>query len=241
MQIPIMIKATVPSTSERPHAMYKRQFLDEIIDLSPSSLLDVGCGTGDLLLAIQKSGVSSIAGIEPDIQACAAAQARLPNIILGRAEELPFEDRSFDVVTLEYVAHHVENLPKAMREAARVANTAVLLLDCWFDETIPSQRVARRYDDWLKRLDRKAGYIHNPCPTAAELTALCAAEDFYIDYSCRVALSNLNIDEVYTSASALIDDADDLVGKMQLQNIMDDARREGMSNDGCISARYRRK
>ncbi|KTE46521.1 hypothetical protein ATE62_00840 [Sphingopyxis sp. HIX] len=56
------------------------------------------------------------------------------DVISCRAEALPFEDRSFDVVTLDYVAHHTENLPRALREASRVARCAVLILDCWFDD-----------------------------------------------------------------------------------------------------------
>lgn len=240
MPLPMMINATMPLPAARPHAAYKRQLLEEIQTLNPATLLDVGCGTGDLLLAAREAGIALLAGVEPEPQACERAQSHLLDVIAGRAEALPFADQSFDVVTLDYVAHHIEALPRALREAARVARRAVLVLDCWFDDTLPSQRVARRYDDWLKRRDRRSGYVHNACPAAAELIAMFAAEDFAVDYVCRLILSPLNVDEIESSARALMENTDDPIGKLELEHILDDARRDGISDDGCIVARFLR-
>lgn len=240
MQLPMMINATMPMPAARPHAAYKRQLLEEIQALHPETLLDVGCGSGDLLLAARDAGIARVAGVEPEPQACERAQSQGLDVIPGRAEVLPFADRSFDVVTLDYVAHHIENLPRALREAARVARRAVLILDCWFDDTLPSQRVARRYDDWLKRGDRRAGYVHNACPAAAELIGMFAAEDFTIDYDCRLIFSPLNVEDIERSARMRVENTDDPIGKLELESILDDARRDGISDDGRIVARFLR-
>ncbi|BBB10511.1 SAM-dependent methyltransferase [Sphingopyxis sp. EG6] len=240
MRLPMMIQSTKRSSAARPHGEYKRQLLDEIVALKPATLLDVGCGTGDLLVAAREAGIARTVGIEPETQACVRARSRCLDVISCRAEALPFEDRSFDVVTLDYVAHHTENLPRALREASRVARCAVLILDCWFDDTLASQRVARRYDNWLKRRDRKSGYVHNACPTAIELISMFAAEEFSIDYFCRLILSPLDVAEVERSARGLLENDDDPIGRLELEGILDDARRDGISDDGCIVARFLR-
>ena len=62
----------------------------------------------------------------------------------GRAEALPFGDASFDLVTFSYTTHHLADLPRALAEALRVARTAVLILEGWYDGAVPSQVIADR-------------------------------------------------------------------------------------------------
>ena len=62
-----------------------------------------------------------------------AAQRGLSNVAftLGFAERLPFPDRSFDVVTSRFCAHHYADPSRATREAARVLRSGgrYLLVD----------------------------------------------------------------------------------------------------------------
>ena len=52
--------------------------------------------------------------------------------VLARAEEIPFADSSFDVVTCRIAPHHFEEVEAAVREMARVARWLVLLEDTLF-------------------------------------------------------------------------------------------------------------
>src|SRR5438045_1919621 len=65
------------------------------------TVLDVGSGTGALTAAIVAAAPSSaVAGIDPAAAYVASARARLPGDLIrfevGDAQELPFDDASFD-------------------------------------------------------------------------------------------------------------------------------------------------
>jgi 2-polyprenyl-6-hydroxyphenyl methylase / 3-demethylubiquinone-9 3-methyltransferase len=97
------------------------------LGLNPASLrvLDVGCGGGILSeefarLGCQVSGLDQSAGSI----ATAQAHARLGDLAIdyrvGKAEMLPFESASFDVVVCCDMLEHVAEVGKLVAEAARV-------------------------------------------------------------------------------------------------------------------------
>lgn len=102
-------------------------------NLWPSNLLDIGSGRGTslwpMLDGLPKTRIT--AG-DIDNKAVERIQAvtnggieRLKAMHLD-AMDLPFEDKSFDVVTLLEVIEHLENPERAIREAIRVARRAVI-------------------------------------------------------------------------------------------------------------------
>ncbi|HJT11614.1 MAG TPA: class I SAM-dependent methyltransferase [Dongiaceae bacterium] len=151
---------------------YQQAFRAEIAALKPASLCDVGCGAGTLLAHAQSLGIAAI-GIEPDAAKRAEANGRGLNIRAGKAEALPFPDRAFDLVTFENSLHHVTEIGRALAEAMRVARQAVLIVDPWFDLSIPSQKVGDRFERWMKALDRMTGMVHWDPIAAGEIAAAC--------------------------------------------------------------------
>jgi SAM-dependent methyltransferase len=228
----------VPRTEPTPRLSRdgKPELLAELRGLHPASVLDVGCGEGALLRAITADGAVHGVGLEPEDAAAERARAAGLEVRPGRAEALPFGDDSFDVVTLEYVAHHVEHLPRALREAARVARRAVLVLDGWYDVALPSQRVMRDLDDWRKRIDRRLGMVHNPCPRPRDLIdPLLACGPLEIDYACRLELSPRSLAELETAAQRHLETvapAPDLA--VELERILDDGRLHGCTDAGTL-------
>jgi SAM-dependent methyltransferase len=53
--------------------------------------------------------------------------------VICRAEDLPFADASFDVVTCRRAAHHFDDARAAVREMARVSGHLVLVEDLLYD------------------------------------------------------------------------------------------------------------
>ena len=152
--------------------LYQQAFRREIAALKPVSLCDVGCGAGTLLTYARSLGIAAT-GVEPDAAKVADASGQGLDIRAGPAEALPCPDAAFDLVTFENSLHHVTEIGRALAEAMRVARRAVVIVDPWFDLSIPSQAVGDRYERWMKTLDRMTGMVHwDPIP-AGEIAADC--------------------------------------------------------------------
>lgn len=144
---------------------------------------------------------------------------------------------------LEYVAHHLEHLERALLEAARVARRAVLILDPWYDPSFASQRVALDFDLWLKTIDRRSGMVHNPCASAERLTApFRALGGWQLDCAHRLVLEELPVDQMERSGRRQLDTITDRSERRELEArliaLLDRARLDGYTQDGalCLSA-----
>jgi SAM-dependent methyltransferase len=82
--------------------------------------LDVATGGGHVARRLRDAGL--------EVVTCDAAPGMRPDVVC-RAEDLPFADESFDVVTSRLGAHHFEDVDAAVREMARVARERVLVVD----------------------------------------------------------------------------------------------------------------
>lgn len=221
----------------RPHAAYKAEFLDRILSLRPASVLDVGAGDGDLLLALRAGGCARTIGLEVDAEAVARLRAQGLDGLEGVGEALPLGDQAVDVVVLRYTAHHLADLGRGLREAARVARRAVLVLDPWYDLSIPSQRTAKAYDSWSKAVDRRLGMVHNDCPTAWELAApFLECGGFGIEIRHRLLLNALDPAVVASEASVQLARLGRRDAKLagDLEVLLADIAREGITDDGAV-------
>jgi ubiquinone/menaquinone biosynthesis C-methylase UbiE len=92
----------------------------------PLRLLDVGCGTGYLLvsLANRYPDASELVGIDPAPSmikvATAAARDRRLSFSVGVAERLPYPDDNFDLVVSTTSFDHWSDQQAGLRECARV-------------------------------------------------------------------------------------------------------------------------
>lgn len=102
-----------------------------------SRVLDVACGPGIVVEALAKSAGEVVGcDITPEMlakaeQRCATAGLTNVRFAPGRAEALPFEDASFDVVVSRSALHHFPDVAAALREMARVVRTGgrIVILD----------------------------------------------------------------------------------------------------------------
>ena len=153
-----------------PQAKYRDRFFRRILEKSPTTVLDVGCGNGQLMEKLVQHGVQ-VAGLEPDEALAQACNAKGFATSCAASENMPFKDNAFDMVVSEFSLHHFANGGSGIAECLRVASHCVLFLDCWYDLTIPSQRSADAFDRWMKEIDRLSGEIHYPALSAGEVLA----------------------------------------------------------------------
>jgi ubiquinone/menaquinone biosynthesis C-methylase UbiE len=93
------------------------------------SVLDVGCGTGNHLLLFHQMGLD-VTGIDPSEPMLKVARDKLgpgADLRLGGAEDLPFDDNSFDIVTLVTSLEFCEHPFRALAEASRVARAQLFI------------------------------------------------------------------------------------------------------------------
>ena len=98
--------------------------------LTVTSVLDVGTGTGIFAEAFAALGMS-VTGIDVNVELLAVAQQHVPSGQFREApmEQLPFPDRSFDLVFLGHVLHEADNFLTALQEARCVARNRVAILE----------------------------------------------------------------------------------------------------------------
>ncbi len=110
------------------------QFMLSVVEfLKIQSILDVGAGTGRVLLKIKKEmpDVKAI-GIEPspELRSVGYANGLLPaQLREGDATRLAFDDGSFDLVCEFGVLHHMATPSRAVSEMLRVARKAIFIVD----------------------------------------------------------------------------------------------------------------
>ena len=88
--------------------------------------LDVGCGPG--LVMEMLSPYLEVQGVDIDAEVVQVCQARQQKAIVARAENLPFDDGSFDIVYCSFLLLWVDDAEVVVREMARVARYWVLCL-----------------------------------------------------------------------------------------------------------------
>lgn len=98
--------------------------------------LDVGCGPGALAGELARVvGATLVGAVDPSEQYVDACRLRVPgaDVRLGTAEDLPFEDGSFDAVLAQLVVQVLDDAPRAAREMLRVATAGGTVAACVWD------------------------------------------------------------------------------------------------------------
>jgi SAM-dependent methyltransferase len=99
---------------------------------SAPSLLDVGCGSGDVpvWIASQVGRPVSVVGVDIKALHLKAAPAALRGVVAD-VHALPFPDARFDVVTASLFLHHFEgpDVARVLRELYRVTRRALVIND----------------------------------------------------------------------------------------------------------------
>jgi demethylmenaquinone methyltransferase / 2-methoxy-6-polyprenyl-1,4-benzoquinol methylase len=98
-----------------------RRLAAEAVVKDGDRVLDACCGTGDLALAAARAG-GAVTGADFSEEMLVRARRKGPELewVLADATALPFEDESFDVVTVGFGIRNLEHLEAGLRELARV-------------------------------------------------------------------------------------------------------------------------
>jgi demethylmenaquinone methyltransferase / 2-methoxy-6-polyprenyl-1,4-benzoquinol methylase len=126
------------------HRLWKRRVV-QLAQIKPGDLaLDLCCGTGDLALALAQQGAAttgldfsqSMLGVAAQRQRNLKSQVSNLKFIQGDAQQVPFPDGSFDVVTVGYGLRNLTSWERGLDEMYRVARPGARLIVLEFGKPV---------------------------------------------------------------------------------------------------------
>jgi demethylmenaquinone methyltransferase/2-methoxy-6-polyprenyl-1,4-benzoquinol methylase len=101
-----------------------RRFLVSRVEAGPGDeVLDVATGTGAVARELLRQKGCAVVGVDQSPEMLAVARQHLPatvKLVEASAEHLPFEDASFDALTVTYLLRYVDDPGATLAELARV-------------------------------------------------------------------------------------------------------------------------
>lgn len=107
---------------------WRKKVVQIVKDTNPETILDIATGTGDLAINLAQTGAGKIIGLDIssgmlEVGKKKVAEKKLEDtieMVLGDSENLPFEDNTFDAITVAFGVRNFENLEKGLSEILRV-------------------------------------------------------------------------------------------------------------------------
>lgn len=123
-----------------------------VADWEPKTVLDVASGTGDLALEIQKKcPEAKVTGSDFCEEMLAyAADSGVRDTIVADAMNMPFDDDSYDVLTVAFGLRNMASWPDALQEMSRVVRPGGHLLV--LDFSLPAGILRHPYRFYLNKV-----------------------------------------------------------------------------------------
>jgi SAM-dependent methyltransferase len=166
---------------------------------SARTVLNVGAGTGSY-----EPRDRQVTALEPSIEMIRQRPPGSAPVVQGRAEQLPFEDDSFDAAMAVLTIHHWSDKAKGVSEMRRVARGRIVILTYdpafrgfWLADYLPElvtldeAQMPRMtdYAEWLGTVDISAVPIPHDCSDGF-LSAYWRRPAAYLDPRIRAAMSS---------------------------------------------------
>lgn len=126
---------------------WRKKVLQIVSDKRPKIVLDIATGTGDLALLMTKTSAEKIIGLDISAGMLAVGRDKIEaknlsskiEMLLADSENIPFENDTFDAITVAFGVRNFENLEKGLTEILRVLkpNGIFVILETSVPEKTP--------------------------------------------------------------------------------------------------------
>ncbi|WP_347924507.1 bifunctional demethylmenaquinone methyltransferase/2-methoxy-6-polyprenyl-1,4-benzoquinol methylase UbiE [Pontimicrobium sp. SW4] len=107
---------------------WRKKVVAIVAEKQPNIILDIATGTGDLAINLTKTNASKIIGLDISDGMLEVGRQKITKkelnntieMVLGDSENLPFDDDTFDAITVAFGVRNFENLEKGLSEILRV-------------------------------------------------------------------------------------------------------------------------
>lgn len=138
------------------------EIIKRVIKEQPRTLLDLGCGNGNILQVLLDKTSIKLSGLDLSDKMIDVAQKRLGNNVelkVGDSEQLPWPENSFDMVICSMSFHHYTQPEKVLKEISRVLKKdGIIILG---DPTIPINFIRKLENAMLKWSDGGDYHLYN--------------------------------------------------------------------------------
>lgn len=139
-------------------------FILSVIKSLPNikTILDVGCGSGELLQFLSQHGYD-VSGTDVVDEVITKAQEKKLSVVQSSATDLSiFQQDEFDCVILSHVLHHVSQPIQAITESFRVCKHNCLIVEAYIEDSILFSKNTGILEEKIKALDVNYGFYHLP-------------------------------------------------------------------------------
>ena len=107
---------------------WRKKVVQLVADSNPNIILDIATGTGDLAINLAETNAEKIIGLDISEGMLNVGKEKILNkslqdrieMVVGDSENLPFEDNTFDAITVGFGIRNFETLEKGLAEILRV-------------------------------------------------------------------------------------------------------------------------
>ena len=126
---------------------WRKKVLQLVSDKNPKTVLDIATGTGDLAILMTKTSAERIVGLDISAGMLDVGRKKIEaqklsdkiEMILADSENMPFENDTFDAITVAFGVRNFETLEKGLAEILRVLkpNGIFVILETSVPEKTP--------------------------------------------------------------------------------------------------------
>ncbi|TXD83364.1 bifunctional demethylmenaquinone methyltransferase/2-methoxy-6-polyprenyl-1,4-benzoquinol methylase UbiE [Subsaximicrobium wynnwilliamsii] len=138
---------------------WRKKVVAIVTNAAPETILDIATGTGDLAINLAKTNAKKIVGLDIsdgmlEVGRQKIAKKQLGNkieMVIGDSENLPFEDSSFDAITVAFGVRNFETLEKGLAEILRVLkpNGVFVILETSVPTKVPFKQGYTFYTKYI--------------------------------------------------------------------------------------------
>lgn len=134
---------------------WRKDVIKMVQAAKPATILDIATGTGDLAIMMAKNTNAQITGLDLSAGMLEVGRKKVEaeglnnrvTMIQGDSENLPFEDNSFDCITVSFGVRNFENLEKGLSEIRRILKPGgtFIILEFSYPTSFPMKQLYTFY------------------------------------------------------------------------------------------------
>ena len=138
---------------------WRKKIVKMVSDKQPKKILDIATGTGDLAILMSDTQAEKIIGLDISAGMLEVGREKVAKknlthqieLVLGDSENIPFEDNTFDAITVSFGIRNFENLNKGLSEILRVLKPEgiFIILETSVPENFPFKQGYKFYTGFI--------------------------------------------------------------------------------------------